>query len=86
MSSRIRALLFVFALIGALVAPMWVPLLFSAALAVRFRAWEIIGIGLLVDMLYLAPGTIYGIPFPATIFAVLLLAALEPVRRQLLNP
>jgi hypothetical protein len=63
---------------------------FAAALAValslRFRAWEVVAAGLLMDLLWMpsvAFTTEGAIPY-ATAIALLLVIGLEPLRRQLL--
>lgn len=53
-------------------------------LTVRFRAWEVIALGALIDLLYVPPGGFFGIPIPATLTAFILLAGFEPIRRKLL--
>ena len=69
---------------SALFAPPWLPFLFAGALTVRFRAWEVLILGALIDLLYVSPDGLYGIPIPATLLAFVLFAGFEPLRRKLL--
>jgi hypothetical protein len=58
----------------------------AVALALRFRAWEVVAAGLLMDLLWMpsvAFTTESAIPY-ATLIALLLVLGLEPLRRQLL--
>lgn len=61
-----------------------IVLLASLALAIRFRAWEVLFFGILIDVLYAPPGGIYGIPIPATIIACVVVVGFEPLRRKLM--
>ncbi|OGG73021.1 hypothetical protein A3A38_00945 [Candidatus Kaiserbacteria bacterium RIFCSPLOWO2_01_FULL_53_17] len=82
-----RVLLALAALVSVFVGPWWATLILAIALTLRYRAWEVIGIGLLMDILFM--------PFPVslsfgalpwgTIIAAVLLFGLEPLRRQLLT-
>ncbi len=67
-----------------LFAPPWLPLICAGALTVRFRAWEVLIAGALIDLLYVPPEGLYGIPIPATLFAFILFVGFEPIRRKLL--
>jgi len=69
---------------SVLFAPIWVPLIGAGALAIRFRAWEILVLGALVDLLYVPPEGIFGIPIPATIITFFLLMGFEPLRKKIL--
>lgn len=85
--NTIRVLFALVAFVSVVVGPWWATLIIAVALALRYRAWEVIGIGLLMDILYM--------PFPfslsfetlpwGTIAAVVLLFGLEPFRRRLLT-
>lgn len=79
-----RAFLGGLSLASIFFAAPWLVLITSSILAVRFRAWEILLFGALIDILYVPPGGIYGIPIPATIVAFTLLAGFEPFRRKLM--
>lgn len=69
---------------SVLFASPWVPIVGAGILAVRFRAWEILILGALIDLLYVPPGGFFGIPIPATLVAFILLLGLEPFRKKLL--
>ena len=73
--------------IGTIIALLFASPLFVVlgigALALRWRAWEVLLIGLLIDMIYVPLGGFLGIPFPATIIALLVVWGLEPFRDQL---
>lgn len=70
-------------LVGILVAPVWVPALLAIILSLRFRAWEVPVLGLLTDFLWLPQVAGHAVPV-ATIAAVVLVWAFEPVRREFL--
>ncbi len=69
---------------SVLFAPPWVPIIGAGILAARFRAWEIVLLGAFIDILYVPPGGIWGIPIPATLTAFILLVGFEPFRKKLL--
>lgn len=71
------------AFVSALFAPPWLPLVISGILTLRYRAWEVIGVGLVIDLLYLGPDGFYAIPLPATLILGFALVGFEPFRRQL---
>lgn len=86
-TSTIRALL-AFALFTAVFfSPPWLTAIVAAALALRWRAWEVVAAGMLMDLLWL-PSSVTFMSFDATPFATLisivLVVGLEPLRRQLL--
>lgn len=68
---------------GALFAPPAVPLLAIVILAIRYPAWEVLGIGLLVDFLWLPEVSLYAPPL-FTIAALALVWGFEPLRREFL--
>jgi hypothetical protein len=80
----IRALIGGVSLAGILFAPAWVPFVGIGALAIRFRAWEVLVLGAIIDLVYVPPGGVWGIPIPATLFAFILLVLFEPIRQKLL--
>jgi hypothetical protein len=91
-SAWIRPLLFVAAVASALVASPWVPLAFIAALSLRWRAWEVLLIGLFMDFMWYAPGAAAGVggitfvSFPIfTFLAVAVVWLLEPLRVEILR-
>lgn len=80
----LRVVLFLAALLGAFFAPFWVPLLCMILLSLRFRAWEALFIGLLMDLLWL-PSVGFFNPFPYfTVGAIILVWIFEPVRKEFL--
>ena len=69
-------------------APPWATALCAAVFAARFRAWEVICAGILMDLLWLPHSilptlSIENIP-AATLISIVLVFGLEPLRRQLL--
>jgi len=81
----IRITVAVLGFLGALVAPTWVPLVCIVILSLRFRAWEGILLGVLIDLLWLpfgAPFTFF--PF-YTVASILIVWGLEPLRLELLR-
>jgi len=52
-------------------------------LSLRWRAWEVLAAGVFVDLLYVPMDGIFGVPFPATITALVVVWGLEPFRMQL---
>lgn len=71
------------ALSGVFFAPVWVPLILSGALALRYRAWEAVATGFLIDVLYAPAGFFVGIPMPATVAMLAVVFGLSLWRRQL---
>jgi len=73
-------------ILGAIFAPPWLPLLCMALLALRFRAWEVLLIGLFVDFLWLPTGSfLYPLPL-FTFVGIVLVWGLEPLRAEFLVP
>jgi hypothetical protein len=81
--SRTRAVLAVTMFSSAFLLPWWVGAFVGVFLAVRYRAWEVVLFGLLLDILWLPQGFLYGIPI-GTCTALILVWTLEPLRRQFL--
>ncbi len=80
----IRITLFVLGAWGAFFFPPWFPAACIVLLSIRFRAWEAILLGLLVDMLWLGSGTgFHEIPL-FTLGAIAAVWLLEPVRSEFL--
>lgn len=83
--ASLRVLLAATGFIGAVTGPTWLPVLAVVLLALRFRAWEGILIGLTVDLLWQPSGWIIG-SFPLYTFgAIVLIWALEPLRKKLIT-
>lgn len=79
----IRALIAAVGIGGVIVAPVWVPLIAVFALAMRWRSWETLVIGMMADILWLPFMHFWGMPI-ATLFAIVLVWILEPIRKELL--
>lgn len=71
------------AILGAIFAPPWVTLICMGVLAFRYAAWEVLFLGLLMDMLWLPAGLAH--PLPVFTMAGFILAwGLEPLRKEFL--
>ena len=69
-------------LISAFFAPWWVTILFMIALSIRYRAWEVLALGVVMDFLWLPAG--FG-HFPIFMLAsIVIVWIFEPLRDQLL--
>lgn len=66
--------------------PWWVTLVLAFVLCLRYRAWEVVLIGIAFDLMWLPTLSLspYGLPL-ATLVALALLVILEPLRRELLT-
>lgn len=82
MRHLIRPTLAIFGVLGALFAPPWAPLIAMGILAFRYPAWEVLVIGLAIDLLWL-PGFLHGFPL-FTVAGFILAWGLEPLRREFL--
>lgn len=84
-ATGLRVFLVGAAFLSALAAPPWVPFLCALLLALRFPAWEVIVLGVFIDLAWL-PVHVSTAGFPlATAIALILVWGLEPVRRELLE-
>ncbi|OGG61509.1 hypothetical protein A3C21_01870 [Candidatus Kaiserbacteria bacterium RIFCSPHIGHO2_02_FULL_59_21] len=72
--------LFALGVLGAIFGPPVLPLIAMAVSAIRYPAWEILLLGLLVDFLWL-PAFPVSLPL-FTIASLALLWGLEPMRRE----
>ena len=82
--NKFRVALALLGVLGTIFAPPWVPLLIMGLLSLRFRAWEVLAIGLLMDFLWLPGGPLFH-PLPLfTLASIVLVWGLEPVRSQFL--
>ena len=78
--NSIRIVLSCLGLYGAVFGPAWLPLVPMVLLSLRFRAWEVIALGLVTDFLWLP-----GIRPPLYLLAALAIVwAFEPLRKELL--
>lgn len=78
-----RLILVAIAYIGAVALPYWVPLICLVLLSMRFRAWEAVGVGIVMDFLWVPA---YG-AFPMPLFTVITIVILwmfEPLRSEFL--
>ncbi|MDO8514817.1 MAG: hypothetical protein Q7S50_04700 [bacterium] len=81
---RIRTILALIGLCGALFFSWWILLVIMTLLALRWRAWEVPFLGLVVDLLWLpSVGFFYPIPF-FTLFGLAVVWLFEPLRNQFL--
>jgi len=60
--------------------PFWIALVCMIALSVRYRAWEVIVLGLCMDLIWHP----HGLPY-FMIASIIIVWALEPVRVRLLS-
>ena len=82
--NRIRLILAAALFASAVFAPLWCTLLIAIALCTRWRAWEVIAAGIFMDLYWLPTSiSFHSLPL-ATIAAIIVVFALEPLRRQLL--
>lgn len=80
-----RILLNIIGIIGALMISPWVAGVCMAVLAFRYRAWEVIVLGLFIDFTWQPAGSLlHAFPF-FTVFAIFAVWAFEPVRAQFLR-
>lgn len=84
---KIRIGLALLAFASAILGPWWLTLIFGILLAARFRAWEVIAVGILFDLLWIpVPETFSLLSLPwGTLIAVALVFGFEPLRRRLLT-
>ncbi len=78
----VRTILAAAMFVGALTM-WWVGALFALALSLRYRAWEVVLYGVLLDILWLPSNFFFGIPV-ATCASLILVWGFEPLRRQFL--
>ncbi len=81
--NSIRVGLAVVGVLGAIFAPWWVPVVCMLALSIRYRAWEVLFIGLISDLLWLAPAADHQFPI-LTLLGVVLVWIFEPLRVRFL--
>jgi hypothetical protein len=81
--NKIRLVLWGLLVASTFVLPWWLTLGIALILAIRFAAWEIVPVGMYMD--FIALPVEHALIFPyATLAAIFLVIALEPLRRQLL--
>ncbi len=69
---------------GVFLAPPWIPAACALLLAIRWRAWEVLAIGALADLVWFPSTILWGLPV-ATVLSILLVWLLEPLRNELLS-
>lgn len=83
MSISFRKIVAGAAFAGIFLGSWWISALGALLLSIRWRAWEVIVLGSIVDIVWLPYGMFYGIPV-ATCMGILLVWLFEPLRRQFL--
>lgn len=79
---KIRSVIGLVGIAGAFFLPWWVPLVCMIGLALRYPAWEVLLIGLVMDLLWL-PGQ--GFELPVFLIAgIALVWICAPLRQQFL--
>ena len=81
-NNSIRVVLGAVGFLGALFASPFLPLIAMILLTLRFRAWEVLLLGLVMDFLWLPGLFLYPVPL-FTVGALILLWGLEPLRNEL---
>ena len=79
--TNLRVALALLGLLGALLLPIWIPILVALILALFWRAWEVLCIGLLIDFAW---SPVHSFPY-FTLGAVILVWILEPIRKEFLS-
>jgi len=80
----LRIVLAAFAFLATVLGLPWAVLISMVLLALRFRAWEVLIIGVVMDFLWLPSESLIW-PLPLfTIGALLLVWGLEPLRNEML--
>ena len=79
--TTLRIVLAVLGVLLALIGPWWAALACIVILSIRFDAWEVVAIGLLVDFLWLPPSTV---PW-FSLCALSIVWLLAPVRAEFLT-
>lgn len=83
--SSIRPILAVLGFFSAIFISPWLTIACMVALSIRYRALEVLVLGLMVDFLWLPYDTvIYSLPL-TTIFSIILVWGLEPLRLEFMN-
>ena len=81
----IRIIIAAVGFVGAVFAPPWVTLACIILLSLRYRAWEVIILGLATDLMWLPGGPSLHL-FPLfTLLSLILVWGLEPLRLQFLE-
>lgn len=86
-ATNIRLTLGTLLFVSVLFMPPYVTAVFALALALRWRAWEVVAAGIFMDFLWLpasVPFTSFQVLPYATLISIVVVVCLEPLRRQLL--
>ena len=79
-----RYALAIIGFIGSLAFSPWVPIACIILLAIRYRAWEAILLGLFIDIVWLPSGaSVHALPL-FTFASIVIVWGLEPLRAQFL--
>jgi hypothetical protein len=78
-----RIALSLFTVIAAFFLPTWVAFFGIVLLALRYRAWEAIIIGALIDLTWLPQTAFHTLPL-CTILSIVIVWGFEPLRQQFL--
>ena len=71
--------------LGVVIGLVWLPLVAMILLAVRYRAWEIVIIGLLLDFAWQPLGPFVSALPVFTVVSIILVWIFEPIRTQFLS-
>ena len=83
--SSVRIAIVVTGFVSAIFISPWLTIACMIALSIRYRAIEVLGLGLLVDLLWLPYDTFwYSFPL-TTLLALILVWGLEPLRLEFMN-
>jgi len=81
-----RIIIALFGFASAFLGYWWIALIAILVLSLRFRAWEVILIGLLDDFMWV-PSSVHGSAIPyMTLAAIAIVWIFEPMRREFLAP
>lgn len=83
-ASKIRVALGALTFISGLFFPWYITLVFAVAVSVRYPAWELVGIAVILDLFWMPASLPYAFPY-MTLSALALLMVFEPLRKQLLT-
>ena len=79
--NAIRIVVAAIGFLSAIFLPWWIPAICIVILALRWRAWEAILLGVFMDLLWLSPAS--GLPL-FTILAIVIVWIFEPLRKEFL--
>lgn len=82
--NNVRFTLALLCVAAMIIFPWWATLICAFVLCLRYRAWEVVPIAIVYDLMWLPEPVYSGLPL-ATIVGVILLIGLEPLRRELLT-